>query len=349
MDKLIDIKSLDLDELIIFLTSIDEKKYRANQIYSWLHQKNITSFKSMTNLSKELIAKLEEKCKIILIEELECKISKEDSTRKFLFKLWDNQIIETVLMSYKHGNSVCISSQAGCKMGCKFCASTLGGLVRNLQTSEMLEQIYAIERNIPEKISNIVIMGTGEPFDNYDNLLKFIKIINSKEGRNIGQRNITVSTCGIVPRIYDFANKNFGVNLAISLHAPSDEVREKIMPISHKYTFDELIKSCKYYTEKTNRRITFEYSLINGINDSKDDAYLLANKLKDMLCHVNLIPINEVEGKTYKKSDKITINNFKRILESKNITTTIRRTLGNDVDAACGQLRNKTINAMEGL
>lgn len=334
-----DIKSMDLEELTAFIASIEEKKFRAEQIYTWLHQKGKTSFDEMTNLSKDLIGKLKENSAIIQIDQLDCLSSKVDGTKKYLFELEDNQVIESVFMQYKHGNSVCISSQAGCKMGCKFCASTIGGLVRNLKPSEMLEQIYAIERYTGEAISNIVIMGTGEPFDNYDNLMKFIKIINSKEGRNIGQRNITVSTCGIVPRIYDFADESLGVNLAISLHGPSDEVREQLMPIVNQYSYEELLASCKYYINKTNRRITFEYALVKGVNDHKDDAYLLARKLKGLLCHVNLIPMNKVEGRVFEKSDESIIKEFKRILDNKKITTTIRRSLGEEVNAACGQLR----------
>ncbi|PKM96043.1 MAG: 23S rRNA (adenine(2503)-C(2))-methyltransferase RlmN [Firmicutes bacterium HGW-Firmicutes-1] len=343
MSRLIDIKSMDLDELNEFILSIGEKKYRSSQIYTWLHQKGAQSFEEMSNLSKELITKLTDTCNIVNVDQLDCLKSKEDGTKKFLFELDDDQVIESVLMSYKHGNSVCISSQVGCKMGCKFCASTIGGLVRNLKPSEMLEQIYAIEKNAGEKISNIVVMGTGEPFDNYDNLMKFIKIINSKEGRNIGQRSITVSTCGIVPRIYDFADENTGVNLAISLHGADDEVREKLMPIVHQFTYEELMASCQYYTKTTNRRITFEYSLVKGVNDTKDDAYLLTRRLKGMLCHVNLIPMNKVEGKPFEKSDDAAVKNFKRILESKKITTTVRRALGEEVDAACGQLRRSHV------
>lgn len=339
MNRLVDIKSLDLNELTSLILSMDEKKFRASQIYAWLHQKGITSFHEMTNLSKSLISKLVENCSITQIDQLDCLTSKEDGTMKFLFELEDNQVIESVFMQYKHGNSVCISSQAGCKMGCKFCASTIGGLVRNLKASEMLDQIYAIERFSGETVSNIVIMGTGEPFDNYDNVMKFIKIINSKEGRNIGQRNITVSTCGIVPRIYDFADEGTGVNLAISLHGANDEVREQLMPIVHQYSYEELMASCQYYIKQTNRRITFEYALVKGVNDSKDDAFLLARKLKGLLCHVNLIPINKVEGRAFEKSNEQAIKDFKRILDNKKITTTIRRSLGDEVNAACGQLR----------
>lgn len=337
----IDIKSMDMEQLSDYVYSIGEQKFRGKQLYGWLHEKGVTNFDEMTNLSKTLIEKLKENCELVALEALDCITSKEDGTKKFLFELHDDQVIESVLMQNKYGNSVCISSQVGCRMACKFCASTVGGLVRNLRPSEMLDQIYAIERESGEKISNIVVMGTGEPFDNYENLLKFIKIINSKEGRNIGQRSITVSTCGIVPRIYDFANECSQVNLAISLHAPGDDVREKIMPISHQYTYEELMESIKYYLNKTNRRITLEYSLIKGINDSKDDAYALSRKLQGMLCHVNLIPMNKVEGRIYEKSSEESIKLFKKILESKGITTTLRRTLGDDVDAACGQLRRK--------
>ncbi|MBC7961005.1 MAG: 23S rRNA (adenine(2503)-C(2))-methyltransferase RlmN [Vallitaleaceae bacterium] len=341
MNRLVDIKSMDLEELSLYLVSIEEQKFRGKQLYSWIHEKGAVTFDEMTNLSKTLIEKLKENCKLTVLDTLDCKVSKEDNTKKFLFELADDQVIESVFMQYKHGNSVCISSQAGCKMGCKFCASTTSGLVRNLTPAEMLDQIYGIERETGEKIGNIVIMGTGEPFDNYENLLKFIKIINSPEGRNIGQRSITVSTCGIVPRIYDFANECSQVNLAISLHAPNDAIREQIMPIARKYTFEELMESVKYYLNKTNRRITFEYGLINGLNDSKDDAYALSRALHGMLCHVNLIPINSIDGKKFEKSSPESTKLFIKILESKKITTTLRRTLGDDVDAACGQLRRK--------
>lgn len=341
MSRLVDIKSMDIDELSAYLVSIGEQKFRGKQLYSWIHEKGVASFDEMTNLSKGLLDKLKENTDLVVLDALDCINSKEDGTKKFLFELADDQVIESVFMQYKHGNTVCISSQVGCKMACKFCASTLGGLIRNLKPSEMLDQIYGIERSTGEKVSNIVVMGTGEPFDNYDNLLKFIKLINSKEGRNIGQRSITVSTCGIVPRIYDFANECSQVNLAISLHAPSDEIREKLMPISHQYTYEELMESVKYYLNKTNRRITFEYSLIDGLNDSKDDAYELTRKLKGIHCHVNLIPINKVEGRNFEKSTEEHMKLFRKILESKGITTTLRRTLGEDVDAACGQLRRK--------
>lgn len=338
MNRLPDIKSMQEEELIDFIVSIGEKKFRAEQIYGWLHNKLVNNFEDMKNLSVTLKNKLADNSYIPNIEILDIKKS-NDGTAKYLFELEDGQVIETVLMSYKHGNSVCISSQAGCRMGCKFCASGINGLVRNLTPAEMLEQIYAVERESDSPISNIVVMGTGEPFDNYDNLIKFINIINSKKGKNIGQRNITISTCGIVPKIYDFADLHLGVNLAISLHAPNDEIRQSIMPIVNKYTYEELMGACKYYILKTNRRITFEYALIKGVNDSKEDAYILAGRLKGMLCHVNLIPMNRVDEKPYEKSEDKAVRLFKDVLDSKKITTTIRRSLGDDVDAACGQLR----------
>jgi 23S rRNA (adenine2503-C2)-methyltransferase len=340
MDNKIDIKSLKINELKELVESLGEKAFRAKQIYEWLHKKQVNTFLEMTNISKNLVDKLDEKCIINEFKIEDC-LSSKDGTKKLLFRLYDNQVIESVFMKYKHGNSVCISSQAGCKMGCKFCASTIGGLKRNLTPSEMLEQIYNIEKYTEEKVSNVVIMGTGEPFDNYDNVMTFLKIITSKEGRNIGQRNITISTCGLVDRIIDFAREKTQINLAISLHAPNDSIRKKIMPIVNKYSYSELINSCKEYIRITNRRITFEYSLINGVNDSKENAKELAKNLKGMLCHVNLIPVNEVKEKSYIRSNEENIHIFKSILENNNINVTIRRSLGKDIDAACGQLRRK--------
>jgi 23S rRNA (adenine2503-C2)-methyltransferase len=343
MDIIKDIKSLELDELKDAIKELHEKPFKANQIYDWLHQKKVTSFDDMTNLSKETRLKLKENYQFLELACVETLTSAEDGTKKFLFMLHDHQVIETVLMNYKHGLSVCISSQAGCRMGCNFCASTIGGLIRNLEPSEMLEQIYYIERQLDCPISNIVVMGTGEPFDNYDNLLKFLRIITSKEGRNLSQRSITVSTCGIVPRIDQFANEGLQVNLAISLHGPDDEIRQSMMPIAKKYQYDILLASCKNYTDKTNRRITFEYSLINGVNDSVEQATKLAASLKGMLCHVNLIQVNQVEGKDYTKTSESKAERFKNILIKHHISTTIRRSLGRDIEAACGQLRRKYI------
>lgn len=339
MNALIDIKSLNIEALQEMLVGLGEKKFRGAQIYSWLHQKSALSFDEMTNLPKSLQEKLKTSCELTLLKEVVVQSSAADGTKKFLFELEDGQRIETVFMPYNHGNSLCISSQAGCRMGCKFCASTIGGLVRQLKPSEMLEQIYAVERATGEKISNIVIMGTGEPFDNFDAMVQFLEIINSKEGRNIGQRSITVSTCGLVPEIRRFADMNLQVNLAISLHAPDDETRQKLMPIATRYSMEELLSACRYYLEKTNRRITFEYSMIQGVNDSAAMAAMLGRRLHGMLCHVNLIPVNPVEGREYDKSNSDTIRLFKEKLEKQGINTTIRRSLGTDVDAACGQLR----------
>lgn len=339
MSELIDIKSLNIEELQNYLLKIGEKKFRAAQIFTWLHQKSALSFDEMSNLGKTLIQTLKADCELIVIKEVVVQTSSSDQTKKFLFELPDGQRIETVFMPYNYGNSICISSQAGCKMGCKFCASTIGGLVRQLKPSEMLEQIYAVERQTGEKISNIVIMGTGEPFDNFENMQRFLELINAKEGRNIGQRNITVSTCGLVPEIRRFADLDLQVNLAISLHAPDDEIRKKMMPIAQKYSMEELIDACHYYIKKTNRRITFEYSMIQDVNDSSEMAVMLGRRLKGMLCHVNLIPVNPVEGRAYDSSNSATIQFFKQKLEKQGINTTIRRSLGTDVDAACGQLR----------
>lgn len=341
MNMLTDIMSLSYDELCAFIVELGEKKFRAEQIFRWIHQKDITSFEQMTNISKELIQKLSESCFLDKLEPIITKTSQKDGTRKILYQMDDGECIETVFMTYKHGNSICISSQAGCRMGCKFCASTIGGLVRNLTPAQMLNQIYQTEVVTNQRISNVVVMGTGEPFDNYDNLMKFITILNAAEGRNIGQRSITVSTCGIIPKIMEFADANTQVNLAISLHAPTDELRKELMPIANKYALDDLIESCRYYTNKTHRRITFEYSLIQDVNDTKEMAQKLATLLEGMLCHVNLIPVNPVEGKTYKQSHSNAIENFQKALEKKGITTTLRRSLGTDVDAACGQLRRK--------
>ena len=334
-----DIMSLDLTSLKEKMVEINEKPFRASQIYEWLHVKLARSFDEMTNLSKDLREKLEEKY-IIHVPNIEQVLeSKIDGTKKYLFSFKDGSIIESVLMRYKHGNSVCISSQVGCRMGCKFCASTLDGLARNLRPSEMLGQIYAIQRDIGERISNIVIMGSGEPFDNYDNFLKFIELIICEKGLNISARNITVSTCGLVDRIRQLADEKLQITLAISLHSPTDELRKSIMPIAKKYSVDEIIDACKYYYNKTGRRITFEYSLIENVNDSEECARTLIGLVKGINCHINLIPINPIKERDYKHSSKEYINRFKNILESNKVNATVRRELGSDINAACGQLR----------
>ncbi len=334
-----DIKSMYLTELEDWVKEKGQPKFRAKQLYSWLHEKYVETVDEMSNLPKvfrEEIAK-----DFVSIKEETRQISKKDGTIKFLFRMADGQMIESVFMKYSYGNSICISSQAGCRMGCKFCASTIGGLVRNLTASEMLEQVYMAMRITGERISNIVVMGTGEPLDNYENLIRFIKIISDEQGYNISQRNITVSSCGIVPRIYDLADEDLSITFALSLHAPSDEERKALMPIAYQYTIKETLDACKAYFEKTGRRITFEYSLVKGQNDSEKHAQALAKLLKGMNCHVNLIPVNPINEREYKRSDEDFIEKFKLILEKNSINGTIRRSVGSDIDAACGQLRRK--------
>ncbi len=340
----IDLRSLTFEEMEKLLVNIEEKKFRGKQIFNWINKHLINTFDEMNNIPKSLKAKLDEIAYISTVEILEKKQSKIDETAKFLFNLNNNAVVEAVFMKYKHGNTVCISSQAGCRMGCTFCASTIGGVDRNLTAGEMALQVYEIQKNIGERISNIVIMGSGEPFDNFENLIGFINIINSKEGLEIGQRHITVSTCGLVPMIYEFTQLKLQVNLAISLHAPTDELRQTMMPIAKKYDIKELIKACKFYSDTTKRRITYEYALIKGVNDSHKYANELGRLLRHTLCHVNLIPINNVDEYNYIKSDKNTIVEFGEILKSLGVEATIRRELGADINAACGQLRKKHIN-----
>lgn len=340
MDKL-DIRSLQYDELINWCEQIGEKKFRAAQIYDWLHVKMVDSFDEMTNLSKNLRQKLNDNCECISLKMIDVQISKIDGTRKYLFELPDNNVIESVWMKYKHGNSVCISSQVGCRMGCRFCASTLDGLVRGLKPSEMLEQIYQIQKHTGERVSNVVVMGTGEPFDNYDNLIKFIKMLTDEHGLHISQRNLTVSTCGIVPNIKRFADEEFSVTLALSLHASNNEKRKSLMPVANKYNLDEILEACDYFYDKTGRRVTFEYSLVGGVNDTDEDVKELISMLKGKNCHINLIPVNPIKEREYVQSDKKVIENFKNKLEKSGINVTIRREMGRDIDGACGQLRKR--------
>ena len=337
----IDIKSLSLEELKEQVALIGEKPFRAKQIYEWLHVKLVRSFDEMTNLSKETRQKLEEMFLLTNLNVVDSLVSDDGSTSKFLFELEDNRVIESVLMKYHHGNSVCISSQVGCRMGCRFCASTLGGLERNLSASEMLDQIYQIQRISGERVSNIVLMGTGEPMDNFDNVVKFLDLISNEDGLNISQRNITVSTCGIVERIRELADRKFAITLAISLHAPTDERRKEIMPVAHKYTIQQIIEACHYYYEQTGRRITFEYSLIEGVNDQPEQAQTLAKLVKGLNCHINLIPVNPIKERDYKQTQGKYVQNFKNLLEKNRINVTIRREMGSDINAACGQLRKR--------
>ena len=340
MDKK-DIKSMNLQELKDEMKELGEKSFRAAQIYEWIHVKLIQSFDEMTNISEKLKEKLRETYEFTMLEIVDKQVSSIDGTAKYLFRLQDGNLIESVLMKYKHGNSVCISSQAGCRMGCKFCASTIDGLKRNLTPSEMLEQIYRIQLESGERVSNVVVMGTGEPFDNYNNLIRFLRLLTDENGVHISARNITVSTCGIVPNIKAFAEEDMQVTLAISLHAPNNEKRRKMMPIANKYSIEELLEACRYFFEKTGRRITFEYSLADGVNDSSQDARELISLLKGMNCHVNLIPINPVEELEFEGSAKKVAEKFKNKLEKSRINVTIRREMGRDIDGACGQLRRK--------
>ena len=341
-----DIASYSFEELQEEMLAIGEKGFRSRQIYSWIHEKLVDDFEEMTNLPKALRQKLEAAYEIRRVEMEKRQISKIDGTNKFLFCLKDGNMVESVLMKYKHVNSVCISSQVGCRMGCRFCASTLDGLERNLTPSEMLRQVYQIQKITGERVSNIVIMGTGEPLDNYDNFLKFIHMVSDEHGLNISQRNITASTCGIVPNIRKLAEEKLQITLALSLHGSNQEKRRSLMPVANKYELHEVLEACDYYFEKTGRRITFEYSLVHGVNDTPEDAKELMGILKDRNCHLNLIPVNPIKERNYEKPDKKSAENFKNKLEKNGINVTIRREMGSDIDGACGQLRRKTMQGV---
>lgn len=340
MTEKTDIKSMNLSELTDYVVSLGEKRFRAGQIYQWMHEKLAVSIEDMSNLSKTFREKLKEECIYTVLEQADVQMSK-DGTRKYLFRLWDGNVIESVLMRYKFGNSVCISSQAGCRMGCRFCASTLEGLVRNLTPAEMLEQVYQIVRDTRERVSHVVVMGTGEPLDNFDSLLRFIELLTGERGMNLSQRNITVSTCGIVPKIKELAEKKLQITLALSLHAPTQEKRRELMPIANKYELDDVMDACREYVRETGRRITFEYSLTAGINDSPGDASELSSLIKGINCHVNLIPVNPIKERDYRKPGAEDVREFKNKLEKYGINVTIRREMGQDIDGACGQLRRK--------
>ena len=336
------IKEYNLEELKEELVSIGEKKYRAEQIFKWIYVDKVKEFDEMTNLSLDLREKLKQNytmCNFNILKKQES----SDGTKKYLFDVLDGNAIETVLMQYHHGKTICVSSQIGCKMGCKFCASTGIQFVRSLSCGEIVEQILAVEQDIGDKISNIVFMGIGEPFDNYDNVMKAIKIINNQKGLNIGARHISISTSGLVPMIYKFADEELQCTLSISLHATNDEKRSSMMPINNRYNIKELIEACKYYINKTNKRISFEYALAKDNNDNLEDAKELVKLLKGMLCHVNLIPINKIENGSFTKSSNENIIKFRDYLNEHGIVATIRRELGSDIDAACGQLRRKNL------
>ncbi|MDO4519097.1 MAG: 23S rRNA (adenine(2503)-C(2))-methyltransferase RlmN [Eubacteriales bacterium] len=342
-----DIKSMTVEEIKEVMKQVGEKPFRAKQIYSWLHEHQAASWEEMNNLPKSLKDKLREDYPIVCVEKVDEQISKQDGTRKYLFRLSDGNVIESVLMKYKHGNSVCISSQVGCRMGCRFCASTLGGLTRNLLASEMLDQIYRIQVMTGERVSNVVVMGTGEPLDNYENLLRFIHILTEEGGLHISQRNLTVSTCGLVPKIRELASEKLQMTLALSLHAPNDVKRQELMPIARRYSMDEVLEACRYYFEQTGRRITFEYSLVAGVNDSEIDAEQLAGKIRGINCHVNLIPVNPIKERDFIRSTHQAVLKFKNQLEKYGINVTIRREMGSDIDGACGQLRKSYIDKTE--
>ncbi|MGN1083752.1 MAG: 23S rRNA (adenine(2503)-C(2))-methyltransferase RlmN, partial [Lachnospiraceae bacterium] len=329
-----DIKSYTLQELSEELSAMGEKKFRAEQLFDWLHKRQVTDFSRMTNLPETLRKRLAEEYTIVTLREVRRLSSAQDETVKFLFALPDDKVIESVFMKYKHGNSVCISSQAGCRMGCRFCASTLGGLERNLLPSEMLEQIYRIQELTGERVSNVVVMGTGEPMDNYDNLVRFLHLITSAKGQGMSIRNITVSTCGIVENMRRFAEEGLPVTLALSLHAPNDEARKRLMPVANRYPLKEVLAACDNYFEKTGRRITYEYSLVAGENDTEAEAEELGRLLRGKNCHVNLIPVNPIKERDYRQSSFKNILNFRKTLEKYSINVTIRRELGADIGAA---------------
>ena len=338
-----DLKSFTLEELKEELKEGGFPAYRAGQLYRWLHVQLAEYPEEMTNLPAKLKQYLSENYTITRLQVADRQISRLDGTQKFLFQLPDGETIESVFMKYKFGNSVCVSSQVGCRMGCRFCASTLDGLRRNLLPGEILEEIYTIHRLTGEKISHVVVMGTGEPLDNYENLLKFLRMLTDENGQNLSMRNVTVSTCGIVPRIYDLAREKLSITLALSLHATTDERRREIMPIANTYTISECMAACRYYFEETGRRVTFEYSLIKGVNDSLRDAKELAALAGSISAHINLIPVNPVRERDYEQPDLSAVQAFRAKLEKHGINVSIRRVLGRDIDGACGQLRHRHI------
>ncbi len=335
--------SMTKAELEEFIVALDEPKFRAKQIFDWL-QKGAEDFDDMGNIPKSLKEELKQKSYIGAVKISEKFVSKIDGTRKYLLELSDGNFIESVLMKYEYGYTICISSQVGCRMGCKFCASTIGGKMRDLTPGELLSQVICVQKDLGERISNVVMMGIGEPFDNFDNVMKFIDLINAPEGLNIGQRHISISTCGIVDKILEIAKRKLQITLLVSLHAPTDEKRSEIMPINKKYSIDTLISACKEYIRATSRRVSFEYTLISGVNDTLDEADKLAGLLKGMLCHVNLIPVNKVKEIGFEKSSRVRVDAFRKRLEKNGISATVRREMGSNINAACGQLRKNRLN-----
>lgn len=339
---MVNVLDLNIDQLKLCLKQNGEKEFRAKQIFNWIYNE-IWDFNEMNNIPKATKNKLLESFYIEIPEIVHVYESKESASKKLLLKFSDGSIIECVVMNYNYGNSICVSTQVGCRMGCRFCASTIGGMIRNLSSGEILSEILVAQKYIKERISNVVLMGSGEPLDNYDNVLKFLETVNAEYGLNIGQRHITLSTCGIVPRIYTLADKKLQITLAVSLHAPNDTERKKIMPVANKYSISELIEACNYYIKVTNKRITFEYALVKDVNDNTETADELGNLLKDMLCHVNLIPVNEIRENCFVKPSQKSIQEFSNILTKYKIENTVRKEMGSDINAACGQLRRDYI------
>lgn len=342
MDKK-DIVSMSFDELSMELKEMGLPKFRATQIYDWLHKKCVSSFEEMTNISKDLIRTLNDNFVIFNCTIEKKLVSRYDNTVKYLFSLPDGEYLECVVMDYKYGHTICVSTQVGCKMGCAFCASGIGGFKRQLTPSEMLSQIYTAQRDLSLRISRIVLMGMGEPLDNFDNVMRFLELVSDERGLNIGMRHISLSTSGIVPRIYDLLDKRLQLTLSVSLHAPNNEIRSKIMPVNKSWDIVELLDACKLYADTTSRRISFEYAMMKGVNDSAECAEELSKRLKGILCHVNLIPANEVPEKGHERSTDNSIIQFKNILEKNGLAVTVRRTLGSDINASCGQLRREKI------
>lgn len=334
-----DLKSLTYEETEEFFREMGEPSYRAKQVFAWLGS-GISSYDEMTNIPKTLREKLRESAELTTLE-CAARYHSKDGTVKYIWQLQDGQCIESVVMQYHHGRSICISTQVGCRMGCKFCASTLGGKIRNLTAGELADQILCAEKDLGERISNVVLMGIGEPFDNYENVITFLKNISHPNGRNLGLRHISVSTCGLTDKIAALAEENLPITLLISLHAPNNELRDKLMPVNHKYPMEELLETCRAYIQKTGRRISFEYTLIRDVNDSERCAEELARKLQGMMCHVNLIPVNTVEENGLRRSTPETVERFQKYLLQHHINTTVRRELGSDISASCGQLRRK--------
>lgn len=343
----IDVLSMNEKELEQMIQTLGEAKYRGKQIFAWLHKNQVTDFSQMSNLSIQLRQKLAENCSISDVKPVKRFVSELDGTIKYLFEVANDDIIESVWMKYKHGNTVCVSTQLGCRMGCQFCASTLQGRKRNLTAGEMLSQVYAMTREEADRVSGVVLMGSGEPLDNYENVMKFIQLLHDPNGMNLGYRHITLSTCGLIGEIKRLREEGLPITLAVSLHASNDKIRNQLMPISKANPMPELLYACKSYGDITKRRVTFEYAMIDGINDSVDCAHELADQLSNMLCHVNIIPMNRIKEKDFRASSQETVEAFAAVLQRRGLETTVRRRLGTDIDGACGQLRHRYLKDME--